>query len=246
MCVARLFSENAGLRGAAWLLVWLLVGDAVFVAVHLVNECLLSGEYALLSLEADRSLSEVFQYAKELGVVVLLVVLAWRRSLCGLLSWAALFVFVLCDDAFSLHEGAGVWLGAHFDLAVPHVSGAHVGEVLASAIAGGFFLGMIGLAYFFGGKWFRLVSLDLILLFGILAFFGVAVDLLHVALYNHLWMRFFLAIVEDGGEMVTLSVIVVYVYQYTVTVRSLSICRTVFLRLRARFVGRGSRARTSR
>jgi hypothetical protein len=83
------------------------------------------------------------------------------------------------------------------------------GEVTVSALAGTAFVGLIGFFYVRSSDRARNVSRDLALLVFLLAFFGVFIDMVHLALEAvHLPA---LTILEDGGEMVAMSITFSYV-----------------------------------
>ena len=122
----------------AWLfLVLLLVGDLVYIAIHLVwtETSLLNSPLA--ALDVDRGYAEFFQYLKLLWTGLLLTGLCLRTRRWGYLAWALLFLYLLADDSFSLHENFGRTLADR--LALQDAFGLRAidfGELLVSATAG--------------------------------------------------------------------------------------------------------------
>ena len=58
----------------------------------------------------------------------------------------------------------------------------------------------------------RAVSAVLIVLFGALVFFGIVVDAVHHLVFPGPGLRPLFTVLEDGGEMVVLSIIVAFVF----------------------------------
>ena len=77
----------------------------------------------------------------------------------------------------------------------------------------------LGLTYWRSTSYFRKISLDVVLLLVGLAFFGVAMDMLHVMFYSIEGIGDWAKIlgegagwVEDGGEMLVMSLMVWYFF----------------------------------
>ena len=69
------------------------------------------------------------------------------------------------------------------------------------------------IAYARGSELYRRITLDLGLLFGLLVFFGVGVDFLHSALTVGKRSDFAVGLIEDGGEMLAMSLLVWYSFR---------------------------------
>lgn len=166
----------------------------------------------LLSLEQDRGAAEFYQYIKEFWIAILLLAAFRKTRTIGFGLWAILFMYLLLDDALSIHEKVGGLIAGHIDFAARLGFGPqHLGELVVSAVAGTVLLSSLILPYLHGSTTYRQISRHLFSLILALAFFGVFIDALHVivpweALYG------FFGILEDGGEMVVMSVVVWYVY----------------------------------
>jgi hypothetical protein len=208
----NLTGSNETDRNIFWLFLILLSIDLAFLGLHGLKEFIPRLDVSLFRLESDGGLAESFQYIKELAIIVFLLVIGRRRSGFAYLSWVTLFLYVLCDDLFMIHESAGLYISDVFELSNPLVRSRDVGELLVSLTAGTLLFGIIGFAYVFGSKAFRAFSHDLIVLFGLLAFFGIVVDLIHAMFtFNRLY-SFLMAAVEEVGEMLVMSLIVIYAY----------------------------------
>jgi hypothetical protein len=207
-------------RERLWFLGLLLAGDLLFVLLHLLYLASPVLGYfgdSVFSLEKDRSFAEVFQYVKTYWLALLLVWLAWQRRHLGYAVWAGLFGFLLLDDAIMIHERVGEALGAQ--LALPGLGGVRgqdLGELIFLGAVAVFFALTLVPALVWGGTVFRRHSL---LLAGIVVFLaapGVGIDFLHMAVGRETALGTFLGMVEDGGEMVVMSVGLYLVLHLTV------------------------------
>jgi len=198
--------NGGGAGPGAGLLLWLLLAaDGVFVAVHLWAAGARPG-HRLLSLEADNSYPELFQYLKFFWLALLLTLLAWRTRALGYLAWAALFLYLLLDDLLRLHEDGGAALAEAWQLpAVLGLRAKDLGELAVSAAAALVLLPAIALASYRGGAALRGLSRRLALPLVLLGLAGVGLDLLATALQLVGLPRLLLGTLEDGGEMVIAS-----------------------------------------
>lgn len=199
-------------RLAAVLLLLLLSADVAFVLAHFFLAIGLLND-PLFSLEKDRGYSEFFQYVKILAIVALLFAVFARTKTIGFGVWALLFFYLLLDDALQIHEvfGGHIATGLNFVPAMG-LRAQDFGEVAVSAIAAALFLPAIAFFYIRGTGQFRKASRYLLLLFVALAFFGIFIDLLHVSVKMGWRITWLLGVIEDGGEMVIVSIMVWYVF----------------------------------
>lgn len=177
----------------------LLALDLACIGLHLAQSAgwLRSKTFML---ERDNGWAERYQYAKALAVAVLL----WRRAGRGaavLRVWSLMFLFFAADDAFRLHERmGGAWLGGK--LAMDH--GYDYGQVLyAGAVASGFGL---ALHCFWrrAEEASRRTSWRLVMAVALLGGAGVGVDFIH-SVFNPARLEATLVLLEDGGELVAMS-----------------------------------------
>ena len=185
------------------LLALLLSADVVFVLLHLV----LGSHHALFNLGTDRGHSEVFQYIKEYWIAIVLFVMCWRTREGIYGAWALLFAYLLCDDALLIHERVGVAWGSIFAPTLG-LRARDFGELAFSGSMGTGFVALITFFHLRCSSPARNVSRSMAVLLGVLVFFGVVVDMVHVAAYP----------VVRGtdrcrgrGEMVTMSLLASYV-----------------------------------
>ncbi len=188
-----------------------IVGDLLFAALRAIQLTTPFLQNPMFRLSIDGSYPEIFQYVKFFVIACMMAFLAVHRSVRWLLVWTAGFLFLLADDALMIHER----IGARFSPSVEPMLPAGVDAVAVTEFG---YLGLVGLTMFgvaaigmvFSAGLFRRVSLDLILLLMVAGFFAVSVDLFHgLSSFGYVGNTLF-AIVEDGGEMLGASLIVIY------------------------------------
>lgn len=200
---------------ALTLLILLLCADLAFIVLHIiyVETGWLHGSD--FSLEADRGLPEAFQYVKQFWIAVALALTCWRTRISVYGSWALVFAFLLVDDAAQLHENVGRWLGQEYSLpAVFGLRSDDLGELIFAGMVGLSMVTLVGIAVMRADAQLQRICRDMLLLVGALAFLGVVVDTLHVIAYfkRSLWAQILL-LVEDGGEMLVMSILTAYTFQ---------------------------------
>ncbi|MBH8552419.1 hypothetical protein I8751_08525 [Nostocaceae cyanobacterium CENA357] len=189
-----------------------LATDIGFILLHLVYSYsdLISND--IFSLEKDRGYSEIFQYVKEYWSALLLGLLAIQGRSLLYLSWSVLFFYLLLDDSVQIHENLGALISSKFSFpAILNLRAVDLGELVVSAVVSLFFLIAIGINYRLGDRLSREVSKSLIILLFALAIFGVFMDMLHVVLSTP-FLDPLLILVEDGGELMIMSLIVCFVF----------------------------------
>ncbi len=193
----------------------LLLVDLAFIVVHIFYSMGLVSD-PLFSIETDFGFAEVFQYIKEYWIVAMLLILTIKSSRVIYFSWALLFLYLLLDDSLRIHEKLGANMVDYFDFKpVPNILRAQdFGELSVSMLFGAALFSAIGVAYFFSDKLEKQISKTIFGLVMMLAFFGVLVDLLHMAIP---WWKPLFGLIEDGGEMFIVSIIVWYVFMLKLT-----------------------------
>ena len=138
----------------------LLVADTVFILLYiscwLPSSLSLSKAIAeivtyqeLLWLTEDWSYAEVFQYLKELWIVLILGFTSWQRKSFLLIAWTLLFSYLLLDDSLSIHEVMGSKISSLLQFQGTFgLRAVDFGEVLVSATIAIAFLIVISWAYF--------------------------------------------------------------------------------------------------
>lgn len=191
-----------------------LITDLAFIIIHLfyVHADILSNPS--FSLDQERGYSEIFQYIKEYWIALLLGALAVKQRSALYLGWSLLFFYLLLDDSLTIHEILGAIISEKLGLqGVFNLRALDFGELIVSAGVGLFFLFFLAISYRFASRIPRETSKSLIIMFLVLAVFGIAVDMLHSMLRFSLFWDPLLAMLEDGGEMVVMSVIAWFVFK---------------------------------
>ena len=198
---------------ASSLLGLLIAADVVFIGLHYLwgTSAILSND--LFALTQERGYAEVYQYVKFFWIVLLLIAIFWKTKSVGYLAWAALFAYLLADDSLSIHERVGFAIAQNLEFTpLFGLRPPDFGELLVTAIIAGILLSLIGIFYLRGSNDFRRITRDLLIFLLIIAFFGIVVDMLHVAI-NFGWrVTFILSIIEDGGELLIISIVTWYVF----------------------------------
>ena len=209
----RYLSHNFSKKGANKLLIVLLTLDFLFIIGHVLIALLWNFEPRQFMVDTDGGYPEIFQYAKFAFIVVLSILLVFRRSEYGYLAWFILFSFLLLDDAYQFHELAGAYLADSLNLqSILGLRPRDWGELAYAGIAGLLFFGMLLIGFSRGGKLFRGECYDILLLFFIFLFFGIGVDMAHQWVVDIYMVSAVFALIEDGGEMIGLSLITWYFF----------------------------------
>jgi hypothetical protein len=163
------------------------------------------------SFDNENGYPELYQNGKEftLALLTLACLIQTGEPLYG--CWFGIFSYVFLDDTFQIHERLGAWISERFAVAGPFgLRGVDIGELMVSALAGVIVTLSLVVAWRRSGADARRVSLVLIALLFALAFFGVAMDMLHVVMTGPWEYR--MGIVEDGGEMIVVTIILWFLY----------------------------------
>jgi hypothetical protein len=199
-------------KATTTLLYLLVLGDLMFIAIHVLHVWSPWLPAYSLSIEADRGLAELFQYAKQLGLVACLGFVFFRTRGWAFAGWASFFALLLLDDAFALHERLGSMLGVR--LGFPEMFGLRqddFGEIAIGGMLGLCAVAMVALALRRGGATARRISQDFLCLLVLLAVFAVLIDALHTITYFRApTIAPLFALIEDGGEMIVVSCMTAY------------------------------------
>lgn len=187
----------------------LLLADFAFFLVHGIYKM---GHIpnSFCSIETDRGYAEMFQYIKEYWIVVLLFVVAIKRKHIIYFAWSSLFMYFLLDDSFRIHELFGIYLAKYFEFQPMFgLRTQDFGELSVSMLFGLLLFIFIGVSYLFSDNVAKQISKHILILVMSLVFFGVVVDNLHIIIP---WGKTMWGFIEDGGEMLVMSIIVWYVF----------------------------------
>lgn len=193
-------------------LLFILIGiDFVFMGLHALK----SLGYVTdpnLSVTQNWGYPEIFQYLKAGFVAACFFWLGSNYKRPQFYSWAGVFLYVLLDDSLEIHELLGYHAGTFLERAGMS-GGKTLGELLV--------FGMLGLMVFLPLFYFyfrsshcelKIMSQDLFMLFVAMLFFGIGVDVFHDMAETGTVLNGVLGLVEDGGEMLVMSLITWYTW----------------------------------
>lgn len=193
----------------------LISTDLIFVALHTLYVYGAISGSSNFSLEKDFGYSEIFQYLKEYWSFLLLFFLFANKRRLVYLIWSVFFLYLLLDDSLSIHENVGEYLANYFNIQPKfNLRAVDFGEILVSFFVGITFLILFLFTYIKGKAEENTLTRNLVILVFALAFFGIFIDMLHVALP---FGENKLAVIEDGGEMFVMSIIVWYTFNLKYT-----------------------------
>ncbi|WOD43425.1 hypothetical protein [Hwangdonia lutea] len=186
----------------------LISSDLIFIALHTFYVYGIIDGNSNFSLEKDFGYSEIFQYLKEYwSFLLLFFVFVGKRKLTYLI-WSVFFLYLLLDDSLSIHENVGEYLANYLNIQPKfNLRSVDFGEVLISFLVGLTFLVLFIFTYIKEGIEEKLITRCLAILVFALAFFGIFIDVLHIALP---FGENKLAVIEDGGEMIVMSILLWY------------------------------------
>jgi len=211
------FKHNFSNKKANRILALLISLDLLFILTHIILIFLVFKRIHLgwsivpFMVERDAGYPEMFQYLKYAVVIVLLFYLLLKKRGIGYISWLLLFILLLLDDSLQFHERFGAWAVEKFSFAPTlGLRAQDIGELTYVAIFGSISLFFLVFGYVKGDKKYRKINIDLALLFGVFLFFGIGVDMLDELVEYNRYSLLFLVLFEDGGEMITLSLVLWY------------------------------------
>lgn len=203
---------RGALRSPGRLLAGLLIADLLFVLMHVLHKQALPA-FADISfmVTLEGGYGERFQYLKEVSIAVMLGFLASRHRSALFAAWALVFFYLLLDDSLSVHERLGSWLAGVLGFqAALGLRAVDFGELLVSGVVAGGFVLLIATLALRSTARMRRLCVDYLQLLALLVFFGVVVDMLHVIGKDY-GLRG-LGLLEDGGEMLAMSLITAYTF----------------------------------
>ena len=197
-------------NGFLVLLGLLVCTDIVFIGLHLVHTYPPLLPNHIYSIEQDKGHAEFFQYTKQFWIILLLMLTFIKEASLTNFSWLMVFCYVLLDDALSIHENLGLLTSNLWTFAARMgLRPQDWGELLVTGTVGVVLLTPVAIAFLRAGTRERLHTLVLTGLLFLLAFFGVFIDMVHIWLGGDQW-----GLVEDGGEMIVVSIMLYYVFRY--------------------------------
>lgn len=199
---------------AGYFIVLLLTIDGLFIGfdtlVHVFKFLELGGDwvfYERFGIETEGGFAEIFNYLKLSIVVAVLAATVLRARIMPCLIIALGFAFAGLDDGLQFHENVGEILEHRLGLSpLGGISANSVGQLLYFAAVGGAFSLAFVIGWFLTGTDGRRIFLVFVPMFGALAFFAVVLDGLSDAFSNSVILYNLLGLIEDGGEMLVVTV----------------------------------------
>jgi hypothetical protein len=193
----------------AWVLILgLLAVDLVFMGIHVVWTYTDALHDIKWSLAKDGGFSEWWQYAQNSAVILLLAVLAERLRSSVLVVWIAVFGYILFDDVLMFHERVGVRTESWFDgVELFGFGGDDLAQLLFVAAVGGLLLGGLAVVHVRSSGEGRRISSGLFVLVVLFGITSAAMDA-SGALYESTRAATLGTLLEDGGELVVMSILV--------------------------------------
>ncbi|MFD2027037.1 hypothetical protein [Promicromonospora aerolata] len=158
----------------------------------------------------ERGVPEVVGYVFTAWAAGLALYLAVSHRQPVLAGWSAVFVVLLADDYFMLHERMAKVVSAN--VTIPYPYGQPVGEIVWLAAIGTLLLTVIAAGHRFAPPEWRAVSRVLTALLALLVLCGVGIDAVHGFTTNRGVWHVILSSLEDGGEILMLAVTVTFLY----------------------------------
>jgi hypothetical protein len=207
--VGILFSRFRTDRPARTIITGLILANLSFGVLYLAHYALPELNLApdFLLLDRDQSLPEFLNYAQTFACAALLVAVYVERREGIFLSWALIFLFVVLDDALSLHEEGAQMIRGFVDLpALPGLRPQDTGELMVWSLFAVPLFAILIAAFRRSGPVAAAFGGVFALLFMALVFFAVAFDMVHSWLASGSFrVERLTALAEDGGEMLTLA-----------------------------------------
>jgi len=210
------------------ILVILLSADVFFVLLHLTHKIARLLDIGttirkdVFNISMDLGLAEAFQYVKEYWIVILLVWLIFKKRQFFYAGWALLVAYMLFDDMLSVHEGLATFVLEKLSIPSLHVIYGEmryqdIGELGVSLFFGFLILSLIAISYIRGAKEVRTTFHYLVGCLLIIVFFGVVFDLANRVFAEDTSKIMFeiTRLIEDGGEMLGMSIMCWYVFSLT-------------------------------
>jgi hypothetical protein len=194
----------------------LILTDLVFIFLHTLHIFTTLLPSSLYSLATDRGYGEFFQYTKELWILTLFLVLGIKQRELLYIIYSVLFFYFLIDDSFEFHERFGAFLAEMLNFQ-PMLGLREIdfGELITTAFFGTLFLIAIAITHYSADVSTKMISQSIIIMVIILTVFGVGMDMIEI-LVKHPVINPILVIMEEGGEMLIMSVITWFVFGLTI------------------------------
>ena len=195
-------------------LLTLIIIDLFFITASWINNHTDLLNNNNFDIKKDLGFPEAFQYFKEFFTAVIFIKIFKKSSDHIYIIWSLFFTYLLLDDSIQIHENVGTAISNYFfdvnsEIVALGLRGQDFGELTISCLVGSVFI-FFFIKYFYKSKQVvKDVSFNIAFLVLILVFCGVFIDMAHI-----IYPKFIgIATLEDGGEMIAMSLICWYSYE---------------------------------
>lgn len=209
-------------------LAFLLATDLLFIILHVIHKAARFLDIGTVirrddfNVYYDLTLGEAFQYVKEFWIVLALAWLIFKKKEIFFSGWALLFSYLFLDDMFGIHNGLATFAIQKLNIDPFHVLYGSfryqdIGELCVSLLFGALFLSLIAYFYLHGNAQARTMFHFLIAGLLMIFFFGVVNDTFNRVFDEHSSKMLYETsrLIEDGGEMISMSFMCWYVLTLT-------------------------------
>jgi hypothetical protein len=143
-------------------------------------------------------------------------ILAIRKSKFLYFNWAAVFGYMLLDDCGEIHEKLGLKIGSYLHFVPPFgLRTQDFGELAVFIIFGFVLLLPLLVCFYMSDENERMVSkylFAMLIAFGVFGIFFDMLNMIIVGMRSSPLLEQITAVLEDGGEMIIMSIIVWFVF----------------------------------
>ena len=120
------------------------------------------------------------------------------------------------DDSFLIHEKLGSKISSYFHFGSSFgLRAQDFGELSVSILFGSVLIISIVISYYYANKDEKKLAKYIMIMLIVLCFFGIFIDMIGVIIQNYIdnnMLITFFDILEDGGEMIVMSIIAWYIF----------------------------------
>jgi hypothetical protein len=210
------------------ILILLLCTDLFFALLHITHKAARLFDLFstirndVFNIYYDLTLAESFQYIKEYWIIILFIWLIFKKKKFFYTGWALLFTYLLFDDMLGIHGELATFFLERFGISSTHVLFGELryqdfGELGVSLFFGALFLSLIAVSYLRSGAEVRTIFHYLVGGLLLIVFFGVVNDFVNRVFEEDANQMMFeiSRFIEDGGEMLGMSLMCWYVLTLT-------------------------------
>jgi len=215
LCLLSWVLFGGSLSSSTRFVIVLLSTDMIFIILGYSYGSIVGWDNSDFSIGKDGGHAETFQYLKEFGMLVFFFLFLLRYRYLINLGWQTLLVYIFVDDSLRIHERVGKVIAQHCSIvSMTGLQAQDFGELIVSTFFGLLILSLLSIGYYYADSGFRSISRHLVGLFSILVSIGVIFDMVH-PLLDPSYQNIIFEVLEEGGEMLTISVMAWYVHRLT-------------------------------